>query len=80
MGSIESFSDNYQFAVRHRPPLGPLRVVEPHQPNLADELEIELDDQMFVIGEFADGWALAVNISKESDCGMVPRRCLMFPS
>ncbi|KAJ2592619.1 hypothetical protein H4R99_006347, partial [Coemansia sp. RSA 1722] len=74
--SIESISESYQFAIRHKPPLGPLRVVEPHSPALPDELVVERGHHMFVIGEFADGWVLAVNISRNSECGMIPRRCL----
>ncbi|KAJ1724472.1 hypothetical protein LPJ53_001242 [Coemansia erecta] len=80
LDSIESISDSYQFAVRHRPPLGPLRVVEPHVPALADELAVDRGHHMFVVGEFADGWVLAVNISRNSECGMIPRRCLFFPT
>ncbi|KAJ1648501.1 hypothetical protein LPJ64_000198 [Coemansia asiatica] len=78
--SIESISESYQFAIRHKPPLGPLRVVEPHTPALPDELVVERGHHMFVIGEFADGWVLAVNISRNSECGMIPRRCLFFPT
>ncbi|KAJ2707989.1 hypothetical protein FB645_000340 [Coemansia sp. IMI 203386] len=78
--SIESISESYQFAIRHKPPLGPLRVVEPHSPALPDELVVERGHHMFVIGEFADGWILAVNISRNSECGMIPRRCLFFPT
>ncbi|KAJ2698250.1 hypothetical protein H4218_003397 [Coemansia sp. IMI 209128] len=80
MNSIESFSESYQFAIRHRPPLGPLRVVEPHAPALPDELAIMRGHSMFVIGEFADGWVLAINASTNNECGMVPRRCLFFPT
>ncbi|KAJ2734077.1 hypothetical protein IW152_002623 [Coemansia sp. BCRC 34962] len=80
MNSIESFSESYQFAIRHRPPLGPLRVVEPHAPALPDELVIMKGHYMFVIGEFADGWVLAINASSNNECGMVPRRCLFFPT
>ncbi|KAJ1767706.1 hypothetical protein EV179_002143 [Coemansia sp. RSA 487] len=78
--SIESISDNYQLAVRHKPPLGPLRTVEPHVPVLPDELVVERGDRMYVFGEFADGWVLAMNVSRGSDLGMVPRRCLFFPT
>ncbi|KAJ2402835.1 hypothetical protein GGI23_000429 [Coemansia sp. RSA 2559] len=78
--SIESISDNYQLAVRHKPPLGPLRAVEPHIPVLPDELVVERSDRMYVFGEFADGWVLAMNISRRSDLGMVPRRCIFFPT
>ncbi|KAJ1796618.1 hypothetical protein LPJ59_003638 [Coemansia sp. RSA 2399] len=78
--SIESISDNYQLAVRHKPPLGPLRAVEPHIPVLPDELVVERSDRMYVFGEFADGWVLAMNISHRSDLGMVPRRCIFFPT
>ncbi|KAJ2852233.1 hypothetical protein IWW36_000375 [Coemansia brasiliensis] len=78
--SIESLSESYQFAVRHKPPLGPLHVVEPHTPALPDELRIRRGEELFVIGEFADGWVLAINISRASECGMVPRRCLFFPA
>ncbi|KAJ2549711.1 hypothetical protein EV175_004340 [Coemansia sp. RSA 1933] len=78
--SIESISDNYQLAVRHKPPLGPLRAVEPHVPVLPDELVVERSDRMYVFGEFADGWVLAMNISRRSDLGMVPRRCMFFPT
>ncbi|KAJ2057673.1 hypothetical protein GGI08_003577 [Coemansia sp. S2] len=80
MDSIESFSESYQFAIRHRPPLGPLRVVESHTPALPDELAIMKGHYMFVIGEFADGWVLAINASSNNECGMVPRRCLFFPT
>ncbi|KAJ2453208.1 hypothetical protein GGF42_003855 [Coemansia sp. RSA 2424] len=80
MESIESFSESYQFTIRHKPPLGPLRVVEPHAPALADELSTDRGHHMFVIGEFADGWVLAINASRNNECGMVPRRCLFFPT
>ncbi|KAJ2746251.1 hypothetical protein GGI20_001531 [Coemansia sp. BCRC 34301] len=80
MESIESFSESYQFAIRHKPPLGPLRVVEAHAPALTDELSIEKGHHMFVIGEFADGWVLAINASRNNECGMVPRRCLFLPT
>ncbi|KAJ2004296.1 hypothetical protein GGI04_002653 [Coemansia thaxteri] len=80
LDSIESFSESYQFALRHKPPLGPLRVVEAHTPALPDELNINIGDLLFVIGEFADGWVLAINSSRHSECGMVPRRCLFFPT
>ncbi|KAI7824917.1 hypothetical protein BX661DRAFT_127729, partial [Kickxella alabastrina] len=62
------------------PPLGPLRAVEPHNPALSDELIVERGHHLFVIGEFADGWVLAVNMSRNSECGMIPRRCLFFPT
>ncbi|KAJ2455237.1 hypothetical protein EV183_000972 [Coemansia sp. RSA 2336] len=78
--SIESLSESYQFAVRHKPPLGPLHVVEPHTPALPDELRIKRGEELFVIGEFADGWVLAINVSRSSECGMIPRRCLFFPT
>ncbi|KAJ2681132.1 hypothetical protein GGI25_000087 [Coemansia spiralis] len=78
--SIESISDNYQLAVRHKPPLGPLRAVEPHVPALSDELVVERGDRMYVFGEFADGWVLSMNITRGSECGMVPRRCIFFPT
>ncbi|KAJ2821140.1 hypothetical protein IWW50_004760 [Coemansia erecta] len=78
--SIESLSESYQFAVRHKPPLGPLHVVEPHAPTLPDELRLGRGEKMFVIGEFADGWVLAINTSRSNECGMIPRRCLFFPS
>ncbi|KAI8325372.1 hypothetical protein GQ54DRAFT_244304, partial [Martensiomyces pterosporus] len=61
------------------PPLGPLRTVEPHVPGLPDELEIKRGNEVFVVGEFADGWVLAINISCNNECGMIPRRCLFFP-
>ncbi|KAJ2870486.1 hypothetical protein GGH93_005534 [Coemansia aciculifera] len=80
MDSIESFSESYQFAIRHKPPLGPLRVVESHAPALPDELAIVKGHYLFVIGEFADGWVLAINASSNNECGMVPRRCLFFPT
>ncbi|KAJ2838784.1 hypothetical protein FBU31_000842, partial [Coemansia sp. 'formosensis'] len=80
MDSIESFSESYHFAIRHKPPLGPLRVVEPHMPALPDELAIARGHCLFVIGEFADGWVLAINASNNNACGMVPRRCMFFPT
>ncbi|KAJ1899277.1 hypothetical protein LPJ66_002209 [Kickxella alabastrina] len=80
LDSIESISESYQFTIRHKPPLGPLRAVEPHNPALSDELIVERGHNLFVIGEFADGWVLAVNISRNSECGMIPRRCLFFPT
>ncbi|KAJ1899076.1 hypothetical protein LPJ66_002345 [Kickxella alabastrina] len=80
LDSIESISESYQFTIRHKPPLGPLRAVEPHNPALSDELIVERGHHLFVIGEFADGWVLAVNISRNSECGMIPRRCLFFPT
>ncbi|KAJ2724293.1 hypothetical protein GGI07_002066 [Coemansia sp. Benny D115] len=80
LDSIESISESYQFAIRHKPPLGPLRAVEPHTPGLPDELVVERGHSLFVVGEFADGWVLAINISRESECGMIPRRCLFFPT
>ncbi|KAJ2320591.1 hypothetical protein H4S02_005534 [Coemansia sp. RSA 2611] len=78
--SVESLSESYQFAVRHKPPLGPLHVVEPHAPALPDELRVKRGDELFVVGEFADGWVLAVNVSRANECGMIPRRCLFFPT
>ncbi|KAJ2818091.1 hypothetical protein GGI24_005200, partial [Coemansia furcata] len=80
MDSIESFSESYHFAIRHKPPLGPLRVVEAHTPALPDELAIARGHCLFVIGEFADGWVLAINASNNNACGMVPRRCMFFPT
>ncbi|KAJ1951081.1 hypothetical protein FBU59_000368 [Linderina macrospora] len=77
-GSCESISDNYQFSKRHKPPLGPLRAVEPHIPSLPDELAVQRGDSVFVLGEFADGWVLAMNASRNNECGMIPRRCLFF--
>ncbi|KAI9506884.1 hypothetical protein BX070DRAFT_181814, partial [Coemansia spiralis] len=62
------------------PPLGPLRAVEPHVPALSDELVVERGDRMYVFGEFADGWVLSMNITRGSECGMVPRRCIFFPT
>ncbi|KAJ2783071.1 hypothetical protein H4R18_001892 [Coemansia javaensis] len=78
--SAESLSDNYQFAVRHEPPLGPLRAVEAHMPTLPDELRIRRGDEVRVLGEFADGWVMAINASRANECGMIPRRCLFFPA
>ncbi|KAJ2691962.1 hypothetical protein GGH99_002042 [Coemansia sp. RSA 1285] len=78
--SIESLSDSYQLAVRHKPPLGPLRAVEPHTPSLNDELTVERGDRMYVFGEFADGWVLSINVTRGKDMGMVPRRCIFFPT
>ncbi|KAJ2656579.1 hypothetical protein IWW48_004944 [Coemansia sp. RSA 1200] len=68
--SIESLSDSYQLAVRHKPPLGPLRAVEPHSPSLNDELTVERGDRMYVFGEFADGWVLSINVTRGKDMGM----------
>ncbi|KAJ2156510.1 hypothetical protein GGF46_005142 [Coemansia sp. RSA 552] len=78
--SIESLSDTYQFAVRHKPPLGPFHVIEPHMPGLPDELRIRRGEEIYVMGEFADSWVLAINVSQTNECGMIPRRCLYFPS
>ncbi|KAJ2710851.1 hypothetical protein H4R19_003538 [Coemansia spiralis] len=78
--SRESLSDNYQFAVRHDPPLGPLPAVEPHVPALSDELRIKQGDEICVLGEFADGWVMAVNTTRGNEFGMIPRRCLFFPT
>ncbi|KAJ2805851.1 hypothetical protein H4R20_001928 [Coemansia guatemalensis] len=80
LDSNESLSDSYQFAVRHKPPLGPLHAVEPHTPALPDELRIKRGEELHVIGEFADGWVLAINNSRAKECGMIPRRCLFFPT
>ncbi|ORX74834.1 hypothetical protein DL89DRAFT_208811, partial [Linderina pennispora] len=60
------------------PPLGPLRIVEPHLPSLSDELAVQRSDSVYVLGEFADGWVLAMNASQNNECGMIPRRCLFF--
>ncbi|KAJ2764312.1 hypothetical protein IWQ56_004534, partial [Coemansia nantahalensis] len=79
-GSIESLSDSYQFAVRHNPPLGPLPAVEPHLPALPDELRVRRGDDICVLGEFADGWVMAVNTTRGNEFGMIPRRCLFFPT
>ncbi|KAJ1960841.1 hypothetical protein GGI12_003580 [Dipsacomyces acuminosporus] len=77
--SIESISECYQFAIRHKPPLGPLRAVEDHIPSLPDELVVRKANSLYVVGEFADGWVLAINASYNNACGMIPRRCLFFP-
>ncbi|KAJ2080040.1 hypothetical protein H4R24_003374 [Coemansia sp. RSA 988] len=78
--SNEGLLDGYRFAVRHKPPLGPLRAVEPHTPALPDELRIKRGEEIHVIGEFVDGWVLAINNSRANECGMIPRRCLFFPT
>ncbi|KAJ2497318.1 hypothetical protein GGH96_005201 [Coemansia sp. RSA 1972] len=78
--SIESLSESYKFAARHKPALGPLQVVEAHIPALPDELRLQRGEEIYVVGEFADGWMLAINVSRGNECGMIPRRCLFLPN
>ncbi|KAJ2180915.1 hypothetical protein GGF45_001772 [Coemansia sp. RSA 551] len=78
--SIESLSESYKFAARHKPALGPLQVVEAHIPALPDELRLQRGEEIYVVGEFADGWMLAINVSRGNECGMIPRCCLFLPN
>ncbi|KAJ2665998.1 hypothetical protein IW148_001357 [Coemansia sp. RSA 1199] len=78
--SIESLSESYKFAARHKPALGPLQVIEAHIPALPDELRLQRGEEIYVVGEFADGWMLAINVSRANECGMIPRRCLFMPT
>ncbi|OLY77965.1 hypothetical protein AYI68_g7995 [Smittium mucronatum] len=79
--SDDSLSKKYDFSIRHNPPLGPLKAVENHDPMLSDELELEKDDEIYVIGEFSDGWILAIlceNGVPGGSMGMLPRRCVFL--
>ncbi|OMJ18511.1 hypothetical protein AYI70_g5319 [Smittium culicis] len=81
--SKDSLAQKYDFTIRHDPPLGPLKAVEGHEPLLSDELTIQKGDEIFVIGEFSDGWILAVIYTKgspEGIMGMIPRRCVFLSS
>ncbi|OMJ29810.1 hypothetical protein AYI69_g661 [Smittium culicis] len=81
--SKDSLAQKYDFTIRHDPPLGPLKAVEGHDPLLSDELALQKGDEIFVIGEFSDGWILAVIYnegSPEGIMGMMPRRCVFLSS
>ncbi|PVV05248.1 hypothetical protein BB560_000235 [Smittium megazygosporum] len=76
--SLDSLDQKYDFIVRHKPDLGPLIVVEPYNPQLSDELDLNKGDEVYVIGEFSDGWILAINNSDNGKVGMIPRKCVFL--
>lgn len=45
-------------------------------PTLADELDVELNDNVLVWAEYDDGWCLADNLTTGATKGVVPMHCL----
>ncbi|OMH83526.1 hypothetical protein AX774_g2967 [Zancudomyces culisetae] len=76
--STDTLSDRYDFSIRYKPPLGPMKAIEAHNPELTDELELEVGQVVYIVGEFSDGWILAINKSDGENVGMVPRDCVFL--
>ncbi|PVU96662.1 hypothetical protein BB561_001033 [Smittium simulii] len=78
VSSEDSLDQKYDFIIRHKPNLGPLIAVEPYEPQLSDELGLCKGHEIYVIGEFSDGWVLAINNSDDGKIGMIPRKCVFL--
>jgi len=46
-----------------------------YDPQLEDELELQVNDQVQIIEEYEDGWMKAVNLTTGKE-GMAPRVCI----